>query len=70
MDTHTSTVTTTQLFGIDNRTLNGVQREINLLVDKREKSGILSNDYWEYQTMIDVLQRYVHDYVRDTIRLR
>ena len=45
----------TQSFGIDNRTLNAVQREINILVDKREKSGILSNDFWEYQTMIDVL---------------
>ena len=45
----------TQSFGIDNRTLNAVQREINILVDKREKAGILSNDFWEYQTMIDVL---------------
>ena len=45
----------THLYGIDNRTLQAVQSEFNLLVDKREKSGILSNDYWEYQTIIDVL---------------
>jgi len=44
----------TQLLGIDNRTLSIVQTQLNILVDKRDKAGIISNEFWEYQTLIDI----------------